>query len=245
MIIYLDKTTYQEFDAWLCNKANKYNFRVSYDQTGYIDDLGDLDRVPKKIYPLRIFLRKIYPNGSVDGKNDGFFIMEKVGERLKVCPKAYEKGVETLKPILKEIADDWPETREIIMRDVFKNNQEIVDKETKRIRQELTQQIQSIGSESLIKRTFKRDGECWHIEYDKENKDIQDSKGMHYIHVLLSRPNKEILSTELYRLGNGLSSEKNSVLGDDNDYLSITEDDDQYPIFDNQYKNELLEKIKK
>jgi hypothetical protein len=119
MIIYLNKTTYQEFDAWLCNKAGKYKFRISYDETGLIDDLGELDKIPKEIYPLRIFLSKIYPDGR-QYDQDGVFIIEKVGKRLKVCPKAFAIGVENLKPILKEIADDWPETREIIMREVFK-----------------------------------------------------------------------------------------------------------------------------
>jgi hypothetical protein len=119
--IYLNNTNYQEFDAWLCNKAKKYKFLVSYDELDLIDDLGELDQIPKKTYPLRIFLSKIYPDGRSYGQ-DGFFIIEKVGERLKVCPKAYSRGVENLKPILKEIADDWPETQEIIMRDVFKIN---------------------------------------------------------------------------------------------------------------------------
>lgn len=128
MIIYLNKTSYQEFDTWLCNKAQKYKFHVSYDEIGLIDDLGELGQISKKDYPLRIFLSKVYPNGcSYD--QDGVFIIEKVGERLKVCPKAYSRGVENLKPFLKEIADDWPETRERIYKEIFKslrsnNNQE-------------------------------------------------------------------------------------------------------------------------
>ncbi len=99
----------------------------------------------------------------------------------------------------------------------------------------------SIGSDSPIKGIFRRDGECWHIEYGEKNKEVKDSKGMHYIHVLLSNPNKAIISTELYRLGNKLFPEGKINLGDADNYLSITEDDDIYPVLDLKYKKDLLD----
>jgi hypothetical protein len=98
----------------------------------------------------------------------------------------------------------------------------------------------SIGSDSPTKGIFRRDGECWHIEYGEKNKDVKDSKGMHYIHVLLSNPNKDIISTDLYRLGNKLLPEEKINLGDDDHNLSITEDDDIYPVLGPKYKKDLL-----
>jgi hypothetical protein len=99
----------------------------------------------------------------------------------------------------------------------------------------------SIGSDSPTMGIFRQDGECWHIEYGEKNKDVKDSKGMHYIHVLLSNPNKDIISTDLYRLGNKLLPEENINLGDEDHNLSITEDDDIYPMLDLKYKKDLLD----
>lgn len=119
MIVYLNKTTYQEFDAWLYNKAGKYGFRVSYDEMGLIDKLSDIDNLPKEIYPLRIYLSKIFANGlSID--QSGFFLVEKVGERLKICPRGYKGRGGELVPILREIADDWQESRERILKEIDK-----------------------------------------------------------------------------------------------------------------------------
>ncbi len=64
---------------------------------------------------------------------------------------------------------------------------------------------------------------------------------MHYIHVLLSNPNKDIISTDLYRLGNKLLPEEKINLGDDDHNLSLTEDDDIYPVLDPKYKKDLLD----
>jgi len=107
MILYLKNTTYQEFDAWLNNKAKKYGYLVSYDEAGLIDDLGDIQIIPKKYYPLRIYLSKIMGKGLVYD-HDAVFLVEKVGENIKVCPKAFsETGGERLRPILREIQADW------------------------------------------------------------------------------------------------------------------------------------------
>jgi hypothetical protein len=112
VIFYLENTSYQEFDAWLSNKAGKYGFYISYDPFGLIDDKGDILSVPKSEYPLRIYLSKIYPNGrSYD--NDGLFIVEKVGSGLQICPKVFSKrGKNHLDLILKEIWDGWPQSKQ-------------------------------------------------------------------------------------------------------------------------------------
>ena len=116
MLLYLENTTYQEFDNWICDKALKYQFITSYDQAGLNDaTLTRAETVPIKPHPPRIYLSKIHANGcSYD--HDGVFIMEQVGNRLKVCPKGFSTtGKENLRPILEEIAADWPETADIIM----------------------------------------------------------------------------------------------------------------------------------
>lgn len=110
MILYLENTGYQEFDAWLCNKAGKYGFMVSYDETGLVD-IGDVEWIPKAMYPLRIYLSGIHESGISYGP-DAVFIIEKVGSRLKVCPKVFSSwGKTRLQPVLIEIAADWPDTK--------------------------------------------------------------------------------------------------------------------------------------
>jgi hypothetical protein len=114
LLIHLPKTTYQEFDAWLCDKAKKHDFYISYDRAGLIDDLGNIEIVPKWRYPLKVYMTKIRvtSRGFFGYDPDGIFIIEKEGENLVVCPKCFtESGKKNLLFILEEIRDHRPETR--------------------------------------------------------------------------------------------------------------------------------------
>jgi hypothetical protein len=112
----LENTSYLEFNAWLRLRADKYEFLVSYDESGLREDKSDLNFIPQEIYPLQIFLSKIYQH-RIAYDNDGVFIVEKAGSDLVICPKPLsEIGRENLKPILTEIANYWPKTKTIIKK---------------------------------------------------------------------------------------------------------------------------------
>lgn len=113
---------------------------------------------------------------------------------------------------------------------------------------------QSGNKQKLI---FKRKGELWHLEFNRDEKDLVDYKGMHYIHALLKRPNIEIPSIELYRLGNAKSPDniffpagKKLITGrkispEIDEGLAISGIDDHYSNLDlsskEQYKNRIIE----
>lgn len=117
MILYLENTTVIDFLGWLKDKAGKYGFMMNYDEAGLIIQDTSTSRFTKteksiseNFYPVRVYLSKIHPNGLAYD-NDGLFIIEKVGTRLKICPKAYNfEGRENLASILVEISKDWSET---------------------------------------------------------------------------------------------------------------------------------------
>ena len=102
---------------------------------------------------------------------------------------------------------------------------------------------------------FQRDGELWHLEFDRDKKDLEDFKGLHYIHTLLNRPNKEIHSIELYRLGNAISLEniffpsgKKLLPGKEinpgyDEGLAISDIDDHYSKLDPSAKEEYRNRI--
>jgi hypothetical protein len=106
------------------------------------------------------------------------------------------------------------------------------------------------------KLVFQRNGVLWHLEFDGEKKDLEDYKGMHYIHALLKRPNKEIPSIELYRLGNAISLEniffpagKKLIPGKEiipkfDEELAISIIDDHYSNLDPYAKEEYQGRLK-
>jgi hypothetical protein len=107
------------------------------------------------------------------------------------------------------------------------------------------------------KLVFKFDGHAWHLEFGRVKKDLQDMKGLHYIHILLRHPNKEILSTELVQLVNYVVPEdtdfsgtrkdvsENVIQHGFDDELSITIGTDFYSKLDSEavrsYKQRISE----
>jgi hypothetical protein len=112
---------------------------------------------------------------------------------------------------------------------------------------------QSGNKQKLI---FQRNGALWNLEFDREKKDLEDYKGMHYIHALLNRPNKEIPSIELYRLGNAISPENiffpagkkvipgKEIIPEYDEGLTISGIDDHYSNLDLSAKEEYQDRLK-
>ncbi len=118
MILRLENTNYQDFDAWLRLRADKYGFLVSYDEAGLRENKKDLKFIPQEIYPLRIFLSKLSQHGTAFDY-DAVIIAEKSGLDLVISPKPFsERGKDNIQEILIELADHWPSLKKRIFDEI-------------------------------------------------------------------------------------------------------------------------------
>lgn len=128
MILFLENTTEWEFIDWLKPKAAKFGLFVdSFDQMfGGGDNFKNIDSINDDDWSSSLEVRffGIDPERFTEGEGNHenipmevpiSFVLDSAGTNLQVNPKAKTlRGKDVLSPILLEIAQQWPNNRDVI-----------------------------------------------------------------------------------------------------------------------------------
>ena len=107
MKTYLNKESQESFMPWLIHKMKRIPEVYFYYRS---DNRQDFDALFEDSYPLTLHYAFKLPDGKYLPDIKAIFILEQVGERLKVGIKYHPQLEKALLSVLKELVDDFPET---------------------------------------------------------------------------------------------------------------------------------------